>query len=262
MDIDRDRFARSTRRQQDTGVFYGAAPVHVPANTAQQVPIQQLPPASEPPTTQAPSPQQVYPEHQEQLEERKLSSREQPFTTHSDDNVIELSDSDAAHHRSKLKPIAIWGGATVMAFALSVGAGAYASYRDSGSKKTDGQTLGAQTEAKTDGNGGILLNNAEVGSSSPYQQFTKQLNGANVAVNKQPLPDDYKTDPTALEKFANNLGKTEKIQTDKWGTAYVFTEPNKSAQIVVAANSSTLVIMQTPKVQAMGDWQNFINSNL
>lgn len=95
-------------------------------------------------------------------------------------------------------------------------------------------------------------------SSLDAKQYTDNFYGANVNVAIQQLPDNFKTDPNALTTLATSLKATQKLQTSKWGTAYMLTSGD--IQVIVFANQTNLVILQSMAKHSSVEWIPYIDA--
>jgi hypothetical protein len=94
-------------------------------------------------------------------------------------------------------------------------------------------------------------------TQDPYYQYVDTFKGASVEVSRQPLPVNYKADPQALPKFADQLGAQQQFVTDKWGMAYILTSSN--AQVLVFAGNDRLVILRSSSPHSTTDWKGYID---
>lgn len=168
--------------------------------------------------------------------------------------------------------------AVLALFSLSIGAGAYSTRREGGesanntqqkvasatqtasSANTDTGVLGIST-ADT-GNTGISGSSNATNQLSPngaYYQISDTFEGSSVTISRQPLPDQYKKDPQALQKFADQIHATQTLQTNNWGTVYMLTNPN-GAQALVFKDATRLIFIQSSKSHSAASWVGYIDA--
>jgi hypothetical protein len=206
-----------------------------------------------------------------------------PAQNDEDEGIIELKprrghigDNDEKSPKPVLKAVAGLLAIAVL-FGLSVGLGVYSNYRDAQKAQkgandvTSIQQLQTATASAGQGSGlSVEQANDSMGyatptslsKDSPYYQYTDVLNGAELTISRQPLPDEYKNDPEgAFNRLATSLKATESISTRSWGRARMLTDGKNSVQVVVFKNSSKLVIIQSKAVHSADTWAQYINSH-
>lgn len=89
--------------------------------------------------------------------------------------------------------------------------------------------------------------------------FEDELLKSKITISQQPLPEQFKTSPAALQNLAKSIGATVKLET-AFGTAYIATSDNKSSQRVVATHRDILMFIETLKTYDDDTWKLYLDS--
>lgn len=197
-----------------------------------------------------------------------------PVEPQYDEGIIELrSDDEGAGAKPVLKTV-LGVLALAVLFAASVGAGAYSNYHDakkadSVAKSTTAQKISSNTPTEQGSTLTVGAANTDLGyetpktlsADSPYYQYTDTFGGSKVTISRQPIPDDFKSDPNgALVKLANSLNAKQSIQTQRWGMAYMVTDTKNSVQVLVFKSTDKLVFIQSLGVHSSDEWRGYVDS--
>jgi hypothetical protein len=80
--------------------------------------------------------------------------------------------------------------------------------------------------------------------------------GTELTITSQNIPDNYKTDPQAFDKFVASMKANTKIQTGKWGTVYMLDAPR--SQFLTYRTSNRLVFINSPAKFSAADWKAYL----
>jgi len=96
-------------------------------------------------------------------------------------------------------------------------------------------------------------------TSDPVYAYVDKINGVSISISEQPLPDDFKSNPSSkVEKLATGFNADAKI-TVSGTTAYIGTSSD-GAQSVILYKKSTLILIKSVARISNNDWANYINS--
>lgn len=127
-----------------------------------------------------------------------------------------------------------------------------------GEATTKGSSLSVGQSSDVNQAPGVQEKTATLTADNPYFQYLDTIKGIDITVTRQPLPDDFKANPNALQKLAGNIGATQTIPGTKQGTAYMLAAPG--AQVVVFVYGDKLIFLRSLQHISNDDWKGYIDS--